>query len=183
MLKLNLYIVRHGTTVWNEQKRTQGRVNNRLSSKGKIDAYALAEDLKKVKFDFIFCSPLTRAVQTANIINVYQNLKIIKDERITDIDQGVFSGRYYDSLTPSELVAKNCKDKACKIESLEEMYFRVKKFYDYLVENFKEKTVLVVTHSGVASFLEKMVSFPNYSKEEYSRTDLFKKAQVKSFFV
>ena len=31
---MNLYIMRHGTTTWNEKGITQGRSNNKLSKKG-----------------------------------------------------------------------------------------------------------------------------------------------------
>ena len=31
---MNLFVMRHGTTVWNEKGITQGRTNNRLSKSG-----------------------------------------------------------------------------------------------------------------------------------------------------
>lgn len=110
---MQLYIVRHSTTVWNEKRRTQGRVANRLSQNGKKETFSFAEELKDIHFDYIFCSPLLRAVQTANIINKFYKCKIIKVDRLTDIDQGIFSGRYFDSLTKQELELKRAKDKSC----------------------------------------------------------------------
>ena len=178
---MQLYIVRHSTTVWNEKRRTQGRVANRLSENGKKESFVLAEDLKNVHFDYIFCSPLLRAVQTANILNKYHKCKIIKDERITDIDQGIFSGRYFDSLTKRELELKRAKDKSCGMESLKEMYFRIKPFFDEIMSKYKEKTILIVTHSGVASFLEKMISCPFYYEKVFNRTDYFQNGEVKKF--
>lgn len=178
---MELYIVRHGTTVWNEQKRTQGRVNNRLSAKGKQESQELAEELMHKSIDYIFCSPLMRAVQTANIINQYHKQKIVKDKRLTDIDQGVFSGRYFLQLSTEELEAKRSRSKAYGMESLREMYLRVKDFFEYLLKNFSTKTVLVVTHSGVASFLQKMTLNSEYSLESFGKTALFGNAQIKHF--
>lgn len=176
---MNIYIMRHSTTVWNEQRRTQGRVQNVLSKSGKDHTNTQAEKLKDIHFDCIFCSPLLRAVQTANIINKYHKCKIVKDERITDIDQGIFSGRYFDSLTQEELKLKKAKDKSCGMETLKEMYYRIKPFFDDIITNYKAKTILIVTHSGVASFLEKMISCPNYDEKVFNRTDYFQNGEVK----
>lgn len=180
---MEIYIVRHGTTIWNEKKRTQGRVRNKLSKNGIIEVLAIAEKLKDVGFDYIFCSPLLRAVQTANIINKFHNIKLIKDERLTDIDQGIFTGRYFNSLTNEELILKKAKSKSCKMETLEEMYYRVKPFFDEIVEKHQDKTILIVTHSGVASFLEKMITNNYYNEEIFNRTDYFNNGEVKKFTV
>ncbi|MBO7527954.1 MAG: histidine phosphatase family protein [Clostridia bacterium] len=40
---MNLYVLRHGTTVWNEKGITQGRSQNRLSKSG----YKLVENVAK----------------------------------------------------------------------------------------------------------------------------------------
>lgn len=52
----------------------------------------MALKYKDTKFDIIFCSPLMRTIQTANIINKFHNVKIVKDERLIEIDQGIFTG-------------------------------------------------------------------------------------------
>ena len=41
-------------------------------------------------------------MQSANIMNKYHQLKIIKDERIIEIDKGIFTGRKKASLTEEE---------------------------------------------------------------------------------
>ena len=99
---MNLYIMRHGTTGWNEKGITQGRSQNRLSKEGKFLAQKQAEKFKNVKFDVIFSSPLMRTMQTANIMNAFHGVKIVKDERLTEIDQGIFTGRHKDSLSSEE---------------------------------------------------------------------------------
>ena len=71
---MQIYIMRHGTTVWNEKGITQGRTNNRLSKKGKLLTEEVSQKYKDLKIDFIFCSPLMRTVQTANIINKFQRI-------------------------------------------------------------------------------------------------------------
>lgn len=180
---MRLFIVRHGRTVWNEKKRTQGRVHNRLSSFGVAFSKEVAEKLKDIEFDYIFSSPLLRAVQTANIINKFHNNKVVKDERLTDIDQGVFTGRYFESLSEEELAIKKSKDKNYGMESLKEMYDRTSDFYNYIKNHYSDSTILVVTHSGNASFLEMLTSCSEYDPNVFNRTDLFQNSEVKEFLV
>ena len=69
---MNIFVMRHGTTVWNEKGITQGRSNNRLSSNGIEMVEQVAKEFKNVNFDVIFCSPLMRTVQTAKIMNKFK---------------------------------------------------------------------------------------------------------------
>ena len=46
---MKVYVLRHGTTVWNEEGRTQGRRQNKLSVSGKKLAEQTAEKLKNEK--------------------------------------------------------------------------------------------------------------------------------------
>ena len=58
MRKLNLYIVRHGQTLWNQEKRMQGHQDSALTNLGKEQAQKLKESLKGTKWDAIYASPL-----------------------------------------------------------------------------------------------------------------------------
>ena len=88
-----LLILRHGITVWNELKITQGRTNNSLSERGEKEVENTALAFKDKKVDLIYCSPLKRTIQTAEIFNFFHNSPIIFDDRLIEIDQGIFSGR------------------------------------------------------------------------------------------
>ena len=46
---MEILVMRHGTTVWNEKKITQGRTNNRLSKAGKEIASERAKEFKNEK--------------------------------------------------------------------------------------------------------------------------------------
>ena len=149
--------MRHGKTVWNEKHITQGRTNNMLSIDGKSCCQTIAKQYKDVQIDAIVCSPLRRAVQTANIMNRYHSAKIIKDDLLVDIDQGIFTGRCFDTLTEDEKAIKASKSKNAKMESYEMLYSRMQKFVDSLKVRYPYKTILVVTHSGCASFIEDII--------------------------
>ena len=173
--------MRHGTTVWNEKGITQGRSNNRLSKNGVEKTKQVAKKYANVKFDFIVCSPLFRAVQTANLMNTYHNVKIKKDMNLIEIEQGIFTGRHKDSLTPEEKILKYRKDKSCGMESYQEVYDRSKVFVESLKKYDTCNNILVVTHACNATMLENI--FKNRKIDLNNRESLknFDNAEIKKF--
>ena len=123
---MNLYIMRHGTTVWNEKGITQGCSNNRLSKTGISLTKDASEKYKDIEFNIIYCSPLMRTVQTANIMNKFHNVKVIKDKRLIEIDQGIFTGRSKNDLTEEEKNLKFTRAESCGMESYQSAYNRAK---------------------------------------------------------
>ena len=177
---MNIYIVRHGTTVWNQKGISQGHSQNRLSESGKQLVIQTANKHKDTKFDIIFCSPLMRTIQTANIINKFHNVKIIKDRRIIEIDQGIFTGRKVSTLTEQERQQKKLRSKSCKMESWQSVHNRAKLFLEDILQNCQFENILIVTHSYVATCLEniivgKKVDYSNYiDKPNFANAELRK---------
>ena len=68
MTKLNIYLVRHGQTFFNIYNKLQGWSNSPLTMKGKEDAKVAGEKLQNIHFDGAFCSDLSRAMETAQVI-------------------------------------------------------------------------------------------------------------------
>jgi len=62
---LDIYLVRHGQTQWNLEKRLQGATDNVLNETGRRQAAELAQRLAGVPFDHIYSSGLRRAQETA----------------------------------------------------------------------------------------------------------------------
>ena len=179
---MEILVMRHGTTVWNEKKITQGRTNNRLSKAGKEVAGFRAEEFKNEKIDLIFASPLMRTMQTANIMNKFHNVKIIKDERIVEIDQGIFTGRKKESLTTEEIASKRVQAEGTKMEKFSAVFERGVKFIEFLKKEYSDKRVLIVTHNINASFIELAIKNGYKYREEYiDRPCNFKNAELKVF--
>ena len=63
-----IYIIRHGKTERNQANVLQGRSDYPLNDEGIRQAEAAADRLRNIRFDHVFSSPLTRAVQTAKIV-------------------------------------------------------------------------------------------------------------------
>ena len=89
---MELYIVRHGKTYWNEERKIQGWADIDLTEEGRAVAVLSAEGMKDIHFDAIYSSPLKRANETAHILRGDRDLPIIVDERIKEIGFGVLEG-------------------------------------------------------------------------------------------
>jgi uncharacterized phosphatase len=64
----SLYLVRHGETDWNRQRRIQGSTDIPLNPTGRAQAETTGVLLARRHWDGIFASPLSRAFETASII-------------------------------------------------------------------------------------------------------------------
>ena len=62
------FLVRHGETEWNRMRKIQGVSDIPLNDTGRAQAAALGDILAKHRFDLIVSSPLSRAVETAQIL-------------------------------------------------------------------------------------------------------------------
>lgn len=90
---MKVYIMRHGQTVWNAKGIIQGRRQGRLSKKGISQVEEQAKKFQNVNFDLIFTSPLMRTVQTTNIINKFHSCKVIRDDRLLEVDKGIWQDK------------------------------------------------------------------------------------------
>lgn len=174
---MKIYIMRHGLTVWNEKNIHQGRSKNRLSKAGIKATNLIAQKYFDEKFDVIFCSPLMRAVQTANIMNKLHNKKIIKDYRLIEIDQGIFTGRKKDSLTEQEKKIKTERNEKYGLETYESVYKRAKEFINEILLHNKYNSVLIITHNCVATILStilenKQILFDDKSCRQFTNSTI-----------
>ena len=63
-----LYIMRHGRTVWNMEHKLQGKTDVPLSEAGRPVVEQAAAAYRDTHIDVCYCSPLIRAVETAEIV-------------------------------------------------------------------------------------------------------------------
>ena len=99
---LQVYLVRHGETQWNAERRIQGQSDSPLTEKGEKQARQVAERAKALGITHIISSDLGRTRQTAEIIAGVCGCDIILEPRLRELDMGVLERRHIDSLTAEE---------------------------------------------------------------------------------
>ena len=87
-----LYIMRHGRTDWNDLHKMQGRTDIPLNDCGREMAEKAREEYKDVNFDICYCSPLSRARETAEILLKGRDIPIIYDDRLLEMSFGIYEG-------------------------------------------------------------------------------------------
>lgn len=88
----NVYLLRHGQTLWNAQRRYLGSTDQPLSPEGRA---ALAGRTGPPA-DRLYVSPLRRCRETAELLYPGMAQQIVPDLR--ECDFGVFEGRTYEEL-------------------------------------------------------------------------------------
>lgn len=146
---MNIYITRHSKTIWNQEKRLQGRKDSPLVEEGKENAYALRNYISHISFDCVYSSPIKRAYDTAKMIT---DQKIIKDNRLIEMDFGIFEGQKISDIIQREDHLYddmwNHPEKFDRIpqgESYDDVILRVEDFLNDL-RNKDHQNVLIVTH-------------------------------------
>lgn len=156
---LHLYIIRHGETEWNTEKRMQGRLDSDLTEKGRNDALLLGERLKDTVFDRIISSPSQRTVDTAQLVRGKRPIPIETDERLMEISLGDWQGKTEDeikALFPSQYDLywnHPSKYENPEGERFIDVMDRVANFLEELVNTTPSGNVLVVTHGVVLKTL------------------------------
>ena len=145
-----IYLVRHGQTDWNLFRKFNGVTDTLLNQTGIAQAKLQAENLRSVSFDACFCSPLTRARQTSEII--YQG-PIVFDDRLVEINAGEFEGADQTDAKTMKLIWQAVKSGDKGTESFKDFMKRNCDFCDMIVEDHKDKNVLIVTHGVIARLI------------------------------
>lgn len=145
---MKLYVVRHGETIWNLEGRVQGITDIPLTDKGISNAESLKDLVSSLNIDLVISSPLKRAVDTAKIITDYK-MPINKDDRIKERDWGMNEGADIDKVDTWDCWDVVLNTKVQNIESVQDFMYRVSSFLEEIKVKYKDKKVLIVTHSAV----------------------------------
>lgn len=158
MQKTTLFLVRHGQSVFNAQKRVQGKSVDAisiLSEQGIKQAVSRANDLAKVRFDACFCSPAPRCLQTAEILNASRSIPLITVPELQEKDQGtsvggtrkeLFAGYpSWDAMTEDQRLDMKANPSE---ESQRELRDRALGVLGKIARENTTKSILIVTHGG-----------------------------------
>ena len=99
---LQVYLVRHGETQWNAQRRIQGQSDSALTEKGERQAEQVAKRAKTLGITHVISSDLGRTRHTAEIIALACGVDVTLDARLRELDMGVLERRNLDTLSDEE---------------------------------------------------------------------------------
>jgi broad specificity phosphatase PhoE len=90
-----VYLARHGETSYNHEGRFQGQQQVPLNDTGRAQAAELAERALAYGFAALWCSPLLRARETADIVAAAVGLEPKEDARLMETDAGEWTDRSF----------------------------------------------------------------------------------------
>ncbi len=100
MSPANVYLARHGQTAYNLERRFQGHLPVPLDDTGREQAADLAERATAgtaggIPFVALWCSPLLRARETADIVAARLGLEPRQEPRLMETDAGDWTDRLF----------------------------------------------------------------------------------------
>lgn len=149
---MKLYVVRHGETLENANDCLVGRINSSLTVEGINQAKVVKEKFKDINIDLIVSSPLDRCKQTAEVISD-NIIPIIYSDKLLGRDHGEFTGKPKSSMNFDEYWNYNKNIQYERAESVKDLYDRVDNLIKELKEEYKDKNIIIVTHSGIMRIL------------------------------
>lgn len=151
-----VYLIRHGETDSNTQKRFQGRIDIPLNPNGMSQVGCLTEFMKEKKLDAIYCSSMLRARMTAAPLAMSHNMGYKPLELLQEVSFGDWEGLSFDEIStrwpkemqtfftnPGEWVPPNG-------ETFPEVAERCQKAFDMIfAEQGHDKNIAIVSHGGI----------------------------------
>lgn len=156
---VEIILARHGETDWNTGEIFRGRADIELNEVGVKQAELLGEYLSGEKIDFVYSSPLKRAVKTAEAIARPRAVDVNIVQNLIDFDYGEWQG-----LSLREVKEKypelyqDWRDTPEQVripggESLEDVRSRAMPFVEDAVMRCGEGKIVFVSHRVVNKVL------------------------------
>lgn len=98
---LKVFLIRHGQTDWNIERRVMGRLPIPLNENGIAQVHHLKKAFHQIEIDTIYSSPIFRASQSAEIISKPRSMDIIFDERLSEVVYGSWEGKTFQEIRQS----------------------------------------------------------------------------------
>lgn len=153
-----VYLVRHGETDWNKEKKFQGHADIPLNEKGLQQAERASFYLANKNISAVYSSDLMRASKTGEIIARLHGLQVIKDQRLREINFGVWEGLDFNNIYTQyrkefdEWYRDTFNSTIPGGDSIKKVLQNILSFFEDLSkEGWQE--VVVATHGGVIKSL------------------------------
>lgn len=162
-MSTRVIIVRHGQSTYNIEKRIQGRCDKSvLTERGRNDATKVGAALNGLSFAAIYCSPLQRAKQTAEIVRAgIENAPELQpsdllmevdlplwEEMTRDEVQAKFADQYQQWQQQPDAFSMVLPDGREHFPVLS-LFEQADEFWQQTLAKHENETILVVAHNGI----------------------------------
>lgn len=148
-----IYLVRHGETEYNKKGCYYGWTDCSLAQEGIEQSEALRRVFENIQYDVVLSSDLKRAVETANIINGGTK-ELFIDKRLRELNFGKWEGKSYQEVATEykehwNLWIEDYENATpTEGESFVSMYNRICEYLDEMLNLYKDKSIVLVSHNG-----------------------------------
>ncbi len=161
--EIHIDLLRHGE---DDQDKLGGWSDNHLTTTGIKQIENVCYSLDK-DYDLIISSDLVRTKETADIISSKLSKEIVFEAHFREINNGDlknltkeefnkrYPGLYYNTLSMSQAYPNG--------ESPVDFYNRIKDAFIKLLNKYRGKKILIITHSGVITVLQCLLNGWKYS--------------------
>lgn len=177
-----LYLIRHGQSTWNAERRFQGLADPPLDDVGREQARRLAARLQGngTAMVALYTSPFRRARETAEIIGEALGLPAVPDDRLKERDVGALMGLTWAQIEeryPDVVRRWTEADESLEIPGEEDVKLfraRVSAVFDEIVTRHGDEPVGVVSHGGtLGTYLNHLIGLPSrFSPFRFGNTSL-----------
>lgn len=167
-MALQVYLIRHGRTQWNEQRRLQGWGDSPLVEAGIIGAKRTGQALADIPFSACYSSLMKRAQDTADYIIGDRDILHLHHKGLNELNFGEWEGRLADELREHpeyQQLSENPKDYQAidnKGETIEQFYQRVTKTFEQIIArhttNEHDENILIVSHGLTLTLLTAVIN-------------------------
>lgn len=139
-----VFLARHGRTALNAEGRLRGLSDPPLDEAGRAEVIQLAAALAPKRPAVIICSPLQRAVATAEAIGAACGAPVTVDVRLNDRDYGPMTGRVREEVEREY----GSVDAAPGVEPLSKLATRAREAFADLLVDYGPGPMVMVSHDA-----------------------------------
>jgi len=146
--------MRHGQAENNVNRTLVGRhIESHLTEQGRQQVIDTAKQLRNIRIDKIYASPVIRTMETAQIVGNVLGMDFELDERLYEIELGKLVGMNYEEVTTKygDLFLRFYAEHdpvldSFGVEPFSAVKQRVKSLLDDVLKKHEDSNVLMVTH-------------------------------------
>ncbi len=150
--RTNIFLVRHGESTWNIEKRWQGSKNSDLTLLGMSQVEKARVTLSNIKINHAFVSPSKRAIDSIKILLNNKAIKTIVLNDLREITLGAWEGKTHkevEKLNPVQFYNFWNKPELFNLENAEtyeRLQNRVVSVLQNMFNQYSGSNILVVSH-------------------------------------